>query len=203
MSDTATAVYHGVPIPDNIAELDQVRVEAVKEVARLIDIGGLSQAAALREVAPSLGITTRQLHRWAATHGMPLPSPGTNLGTQRMAAAAREYAQQQRLELSNRLMDTVEETVRRIEQALMEDPEFFPDAREMKDLTTSFAILTDKRRLEDGDPTSRHEIQSDTARAEILKRLTKLAERREEVGDIVIEGTVVGELPEGNKDEEE
>ncbi len=163
----------------------RTHLEAVIETTRLIEEEGLTQAAALRETAPSVGISTRSLHRWAATHDMPLPAPGTNAGIDAMALANRAYAKTQRIEVGERMLDLVEETLNRLEVEMKKDIEFIPDANDMKNLATTFAILTDKRRLEDGDPTSRHEVQSESVRLELSAKLDALALRKGMVIDVV------------------
>jgi Trp operon repressor len=85
------------------------------------------------------------------------------------AIALVDYCQARRLELLNRLFDKAGEMVDTI-----------ATPHELQQLATATAILIDKRRLEDGEATSRSEVSNDSGhtRARLTSRLDELAARR-------------------------
>lgn len=172
-------------------DMDQDRIAALVEAIRLMDKDGYNQAQALREVTPALGIGNRALYNWAAVRGMPLPNPGLHQ-TAHMTEAIKTYAKEHRLDLGNRLIDIVEEAVSRMEAAMTEDEEYVPEIRELREMAITFGILTDKRRLEDGDATTRTEVSTESVRLEIAAKLEQLEQRG--VGVVTAEGDTIGAI---------
>lgn len=87
------------------------------------------------------------------------------------AEARRDYSAAERLALLNKLFDKVRD---------MADGPLTPNG--LQALAISMGILTDKRRLEDGDVTARTEVTGGEARERIARRLDELAARRREKG---------------------
>lgn len=90
---------------------------------------------------------------------------------QKANAARRDYALAGRLELGNAMFDAVEEMLGKAKTP-----------GELKDLATTFGILTDKRRLDDGEATNRTENVDPSRRERFRKNLDELAERRRMAG---------------------
>ncbi len=178
----------GWELCDGWEEMDQVRIKALVEAVRLMDQEGYNQAESMRMVAPALGIGNRALYNWAAVRGMPLPNPGLH-NTAHMSESLKTYAKEHRLDLGNRLIDVVEETVTRLERMMAEDPEATPEIRELREMAVTFGILTDKRRLEDGDATSRTEVSAESVRLEIVAKLENLEKRHTQAA--IEEGEIV------------
>ncbi len=88
------------------------------------------------------------------------------------AKATREYAEAERLILSDELF----EKLRGMAESTLDSGDF-------RDLVVSFGILTDKRRLETGEATSRHESVDPERRARMKESLDEVAaQRRKSVG---------------------
>jgi hypothetical protein len=105
------------------------------------------------------------VNRIAKRNGLEYTAP-------KMAAEARrDYALVERVALLNKLFDKVRE---------MADGPLTPNG--LQALTISMGILTDKRRLEDGEVTARTEVNGGDARERIASRLDELAARRREAG---------------------
>lgn len=112
-------------------------------------------------VARKLGCSPGTVNRVAQLNGLEYSRP------KHAAEVRRDYCQAERLRLLNRLFDKVGE--------LLEGP-LTPNG--LQALTISAGILTDKRRLEDGEATSRTEVHGDEARELVASRLDELASRR-------------------------
>jgi transposase-like protein len=118
---------------------------------------GASQNAVARQLGCSVGL----VNKVARVNGREYSRP------KHAAEARRDYAQAERLALLNKLFDKVRE---------MADGPLTPNG--LQALTISMGILTDKRRLEDGEATSRAEIHGDDIRDRLASRLDELAARR-------------------------
>lgn len=86
--------------------------------------------------------------------------------TEKAERAASAYNKERRAQLSNKMFQKVEELLGQIEPT-----------DSLKDLVMAFAILTDKRRLEEGEATDRREYNDPAAiiargreRADFLRR---------------------------------
>jgi hypothetical protein len=93
--------------------------------------------------------------------------------TKRASSARRDWAQAERLDLINRLFSKAESMLDQVGTEL-----------HLQQLTTAIAVMIDKRRLEDGEATSRTEVSpaGDEARERIARRIDELAARRREKG---------------------
>jgi hypothetical protein len=87
------------------------------------------------------------------------------------AEARRDYSLIERVALLNKLFNKLSEMV---------DGPLTPNG--LQSLTIAMGILTDKRRLEDGEVTARTEVSGGDARERIASRLDELASRRREAG---------------------
>jgi hypothetical protein len=138
---------------------------AVENARRLMVEDGHSVRRASQSVADDLGVSDRTVMNWAKAIGLPLGDLSREIHKTKAATEATiHYGQERRLELSNLLFARVKTMTDEVKAA-----------NEMKDLATAFAILTDKRRLEEGKSTERHEVAVTDARERLLH---EVAERR-------------------------
>jgi enoyl-CoA hydratase/carnithine racemase len=113
-----------------------------------------------------LGISPGSVNRIAKLNGLEysaVPKPANE--------ARRDYAQAERLKLVNEFFDKT--------RALLPEVD---EPQKLQHLATTLAILIDKRRLEDGEATSRAEVNSTDARDRIAGRITELTTRRRAEG---------------------
>jgi hypothetical protein len=123
------------------------RRHAVERAARLMSEDGYSQNRACAAIGDELGVTSRTVMRWAEDLDTPLGVMSRD--TAKTAAATEalvEYAADRRRALSDLLFSRVEVMAQTAN-----------DSGVLKDLATTFGILTDKRRLEEGKATERTE----------------------------------------------
>src|SRR5438046_10697893 len=104
-------------------------------------LAALRAGAGVCEAARQYGVGRASVSRVGAAAGLDLEQPRTKKAHE----AASAYPLQRRLELGNKLFASVERLVGE-----------GPDVRELHALVMSYAILTDKRRLEEGEVTERH-----------------------------------------------
>jgi hypothetical protein len=116
-----------------------------------------------KKIAARLGCSPATVNKIAKANGVHPSSPQRSPGV----AAAADYALERRILLLNKLFDKVSEMV--------EGP-LTPNG--LQALTIAMGILTDKRRLEDGEVTARTEVSGGDARERIASRLDELAARR-------------------------
>lgn len=114
-------------------------------------------------VAKRFGCGPATVNRIAKRNGLEYSAP------KHAAECRRDYAAAERLALLNKLFDKVRE---------MADGPLTPNG--LQALTISMGILTDKRRLEDGEVTARTEVSGGSARERLASRLDELAVRRRE-----------------------
>jgi len=133
---------------------------AVEAARALIMDEGYTQNAATKAIAAGLGLAShRTIGAWAVLQGHPLPAyPSLRLQTANGQAAHREYAQEERLELSDTLFAAIERAV----------PSAAEDPAGLKDLAIAFAILTGKRRIEEGLPTD-HRLSTEVSAQELFE----------------------------------
>ena len=123
------------------------RRAAVEHARRLMVEDGYSQNKAAEAAGDDLGVKGRTVMRWAESLDLPLGELSRDAAKTRAATAAHtHYDQERRLGLNNLLFDRIKEVAGKTE-----------DAGDLKDLAMAFGILTDKRRLEEGKSTERHE----------------------------------------------
>jgi hypothetical protein len=131
--------------------------EAIADALR----AGKSQNA----VAKQFGRGVATINRIAVEYGLEYSAP-------KHAAEARQtFSQDRRLKLIDDMVDTL--------YGLMVDVK---KAHDFQALVTSAAILIDKRRLEDGEATSRSEVSTDDSRNRVARRVDELAARRRTEG---------------------
>lgn len=142
------------------------RAAAVDRAATLMREEGYSQNKATDAVGDDLGVTGRTVKLWAVDLGMPL---GVISQEDDKTAKAREalveYGHERRRQLSDLLFGRIEDV------ALTTS-----DPGALKDLATTYGILVDKRRLEEGKATERTETVDQRSAVERAKqKLTSIA----------------------------
>ena len=128
--------------------------------ARIVEAlrGGMSQNRAAKTHGVSVGL----VNKIAQAEGCEYSRP------KHAAEALRDYCQAERLSLLNRMFEKAGDLIASIES---------PQA--LQQLAVATAVLIDKRRLEDGEATSRAEVSNgDNVRGRLASRLDDLAERR-------------------------
>ena len=124
-------------------------------------LDALKSGESQNAVARRLGVGPATVNRIAKRNGLEYSPP------KHAAEARRDYAFAERIQLLNKLFDKLSE---------MADGPLTPNG--LQALSISMGILTDKRRLEDGEVTARTEVNGGDARERIASRLDELAARR-------------------------
>ena len=124
---------------------------------------GESQNATARRLGCSVGTVNR------IAQSLRVPEGSFQKGTlpDSVAQVAEDYSLERRLALLNKMFNKAEEL---IEQATT--------PHKLQALAIAMGILTDKRRLEDGEVTARTEVSGGDARERIASKLDELATRR-------------------------
>ena len=124
---------------------------------------GESQNATARRLGCSVGTVNRiaKLNSLEPYSGQKPPVPNE------VVQAAADYCLERRILLLNKMFTKAEEL---IEQATT--------PHKLQALAIAMGILTDKRRLEDGEVTARTEVSGGDARERIASKLDELAARR-------------------------
>lgn len=131
-----------------------------EERERIIE--ALQAGRSQNEVARAFGRGPATINRIAAPLALEYSAPKAAL------AARADYTLERRLDLLNAGFDKAVELLDGIERPA-----------ELQQWATAFGILTDKRRLEDGDVTSRSEVTNgDDERTRVASKLDELAARR-------------------------
>jgi hypothetical protein len=124
----------------------------------------LAEGQSCRAIARAVGCSISTVSGVAAADGFSFERSRTK----KAAAATRDYAQANRLALLNRgfekaghLLDTID------------------TSGSFQQWTVAVAVLIDKRRLEDGEATSRSDVVSTDARDRLASRLDELSARRD------------------------
>ncbi len=129
----------------------------------------LQSGEAQKAIARRLGCSPGTVNRLAKLNGLE-PSSSRKMELSAAAsAAASDYCLERRLALLNKVFAKAEELI---------DTATTP--HKLQALAIAIGILTDKRRLEDGDVTARTEVQSGGARERLARSLDELATRRRE-----------------------
>lgn len=123
----------------------------------------LREGASVRAVAGEIGRSIGTVSGVAREAGIDLNVQATK----KAAEARKDWAQAERLALVNRLFDKAEGMLGKCSTP-----------RQLQQLTVAVATMIDKRRLEDGEATSRAEVSTDDVRDRISRRLDELAARR-------------------------
>ena len=139
------------------------------QIAALV-AAGMGYSAASRQIAEKYGVSERTARGWVDRVGLDIPSePREDF---------QDFNQRRRAEAGNKLAEALEMRTAQVLAALR-DGEPVP-TRELKDLAIMFGVLTDKRRLEDGLATDRHEQQSIPAREIIEAKILSLSARKKQ-----------------------
>lgn len=134
-------------------------------------IEALQAGESQKAVARRLGCGAATVNRVAKRNGLE-PSTTTKMALSAAAsAAASDYCLERRLALLNKVFAKAEELI---------DTATTP--HRLQALAIAIGILTDKRRLEDGEVTARTEVNGGEARERIASRLDELAARRRAEG---------------------
>lgn len=134
-------------------------------------IEALQAGESQKAVARRLGCGAATVNRVAKRNGLE-PSTTTKMALSAAAsAAASDYCLERRLALLNKVFAKAEELI---------DTATTP--HKLQALAIAIGILTDKRRLEDGEVTARTEVNGGEARERIASRLDELAARRRTEG---------------------
>jgi hypothetical protein len=126
---------------------DAQKRKAVSVARALLD-DGKSLTFAATTAAKQAGVTKTTILRWADALGEPLLHSGMDAEqstTKNARAAKAVYDQKRRLDMSDELFQLVRGKAKEAKPS------------ELPPLVTAFAILTDKRRLEEGAATDRHD----------------------------------------------
>lgn len=143
-----------------MARVDQAAViEALKE--------GESQNG----VARRLGCSAGSVNRIAKLNGLECHSRKNQEAEAEVSAALADYSIERRMALLNKVFAKAEAMV-----------ETATTPHKLQALCIAMGILIDKRRLEDGEATSRTEINGDAVRERLASRLDELASRRRPAG---------------------
>lgn len=137
--------------------------EAILEALR----SGESQNA----VARRLGCGLATVNRIAKRNGLESHTVQKISLSPEAKAAADDYNLERRLALLNKVFNKAEELI-----------EAATTPSRLQSLAIAVGILIDKRRLEDGEVTSRTEINGDAVREQLTSRLDELTRRRREKG---------------------
>lgn len=130
-------------------------------------LADLKAGASVRATAKAHGVSAMTISRIGAANGI----DANRTRTKKANEARRDYAQTARLGLLNKVFDRIEEILPTCTRA-----------QELAQLTTALAIAIDKRRLEDGEATSRSEVSSHGVRERLVSKLDELAARRRPAG---------------------
>lgn len=129
--------------------------------------GGESQNA----VARRLGCSVGSVNRVAKLNGLECHSVKNQAAEAAVSAALADYSIERRMALLNKVFAKAEALI---------DTATTP--HKLQALAIALGILIDKRRLEDGEATSRAEIYGDDVRERLTSRLDELTRRRREKG---------------------
>lgn len=136
---------------------------------------GLQSGESQNAVARRLGCSVGTVNRVAKLNGLECHSivkmPPSQEAVIAISAAAADYCLERRLDLLNKVFAKAEAMI---------DTATTP--HKLQALAIAIGILTDKRRLEDGEVTSRTEIHGDDVRERLTSRLDELAARRRAAG---------------------
>ncbi len=149
-----------------IAERTRLGAEQVAELVR----SGMSISKASAQVGEQHGVTARTARFWVQRAGI-------KLDTQHQPNF-QDFNEQRRARAGNQLAEVLEGRIKQLHRQIQEGEQV--PSREIRELTVAFGVLTDKRRLEDGDVTDRTEQTTVPAREIIEAKIEDLAERRKQ-----------------------
>lgn len=123
----------------------------------------LRSGVGVRGTARLTGVSPMTVSRFAKSIGLDVSSPATAAPI----AANKAYNAAERVRVIDLLFAKIEELM-----PTCSTP------HKLQALATTLGIAIDKRRLEDGDATSRTEVTGDEAREQLTRRIHELAARR-------------------------
>lgn len=125
-------------------------------------VSALRSGMPQNQAAKRFGVGVATVNRIAHSENLEYSAP------QNANLARVDYAQANRLQLLNAGFDKAQEMLDQIR-----------DPHQLQQWSVAIAVLIDKRRLEDGEATSRSEVSNaDDARSRLASRLDDLAQRR-------------------------
>lgn len=130
-------------------------------------VQALSRGEAQKAIARRLGCSPGTVNRLAKLNGLEPGSAKNQAAMIEVENLIADYTLERRVALLNKMFAKAEELV---------DTATTP--HKLQALAIATGILTDKRRLEDGEATARTEVNGGDARERIARRLDELAERR-------------------------
>lgn len=130
-------------------------------------VDALSRGEAQKAIARRLGCSPGTVNRLAKLNGLEPGSAKNQAAMIEVENLIADYTLERRVALLNKMFAKAEELV---------DTATTP--HKLQALAIATGILTDKRRLEDGEATARTEVNGGDARERIARRLDELAERR-------------------------
>lgn len=131
-------------------------------------IAALQAGESQKAVARRLGCSPSTVNAVSKKANVyPNGSPRRNPGV----AAAEDYCLERRIALLNKIFAKAEQMAETVDKP-----------HQLQALAIAVGILTDKRRLEDGEVTARTEVNGGDARERIASRLDELAARRRASG---------------------
>lgn len=131
-------------------------------------VAALLEGKSQGQIARELGTSQTSVYRVAKAEGIDSVNTRANKA-QAALRAQRDYDLGERLNLLNRMFDAA--------HTLLASDDLTPS--KLQQLTMAVAVLIDKRRLEDGDVTSRTEqVSSAGARERVSDRISQLAQRK-------------------------
>ena len=135
------------------------------ESQRIAVLADLRSGRGVRATAAAHGCSPPTVSRIARAAGLDV----TLQAAKKAAEARKDWAAAERLDLLNRLFAKAESMLDGVGSEL-----------HLQQLTMAVAVLIDKRRLEDGEATSRADVthSGEEARGRIARRLDELAARR-------------------------
>lgn len=134
-------------------------------------IEALKAGESQNAVARRLGCSPGTVNRVAKLNGLECHSAKNQEAEARVSAALADYSLERRMALLNKVFAQAEQMV-----------ETATTPHKLQALAIALGILIDKRRLEDGEATSRTEINGDAIREQLTSRLDELTRRRREKG---------------------
>ena len=130
-------------------------------------IEALESGEPQKAIARRLGCSPGTVNRLAKLNGLEPSSTRKIELSAAASAAASDYCLERRLNLLNKVFAKAEEMI---------DTATTP--HKLQALAIAIGILTDKRRLEDGEVTARTEVSGGDARERIASKLDELSARR-------------------------
>jgi hypothetical protein len=141
-------------------------------------LAALQAGESQNSVARRLGYGVATVNRIAKRNGVKcIPHPKTVRSPEEIAAIAAAHVALVTYDLERRIA-LLDKVFNKAEQML----DTVTTPHKLQALCVSLGILIDKRRLEDGEVTSRTEINGDAIRERLASRLDELAARRRSTG---------------------